>query len=79
MYYTLGRRLCAGLLGLYLDFVRVLDLAIQMTRQDFSVRDGRRTVTEGRVLVRRRASRALISRRLSRAERARLPDSPVTS
>ena len=68
MPYTLGRRSRAELLGVHPDLVRVVERAIQVTRQDFSVHDGIRTMAEQRELVRRGASRTLNSKHLPQAD-----------
>ena len=64
MVYVLGRRSRAELEGVHPDLVRVVERAIQVTSQDFSVHDGLRTLDEQRKLFRRRASRTMNSKHL---------------
>lgn len=64
MAYVLGRRSRAELEGVHPDLVRVVERAIQVTSQDFSVHDGIRTLDEQRELYRRGASRTLNSKHL---------------
>ncbi len=48
MPYVLGAKSPAELRGVDLDLVRVVERAIQITTQDFSVHDGLRTLDEQR-------------------------------
>ena len=68
MVYVLGRRSRAELEGVRPDLVCVVERAIQVTRQDFSVHDGIRTEAEQRDLVRRGASRTMNSKHLPQAD-----------
>lgn len=64
MTYRLGRRSKAELKGVHPDLVRVVELAIQITVQDFTVHDGIRTVDEQREYVERGVSWTMDSRHL---------------
>ena len=64
MPYVLGRRSKAELQDVHPDLVRVVERAILITSQDFSVHDGIRTEAEQRVLVQRGASRTMNSKHL---------------
>lgn len=62
MAYSLGAKSRAELAGVHPDLVRVVNRAIVLTKQDFSVHDGLRTEAEQRRLVDRRASRTMNSK-----------------
>lgn len=51
MPYVLGAMSRAELKGVHPDLVRVVERAIQITTQDFSVHDGLRTAEEQKALV----------------------------
>ncbi|QAY77935.1 M15 family metallopeptidase [Sphingosinicella sp. BN140058] len=61
MAYTLGARSRAELAGVHPKLVQVVERAIAITQQDFSVHDGLRTEAEQRELVRRGASKTMNS------------------
>lgn len=63
--YQLGTRSKEELKGVHPDLVAVVNRAIKLTSQDFSVHDGLRTVTEQRRLVRSGASKTMNSKHLS--------------
>ena len=65
MTYTLGTRSRAELEGVHPDLVRVVERAIEITEQDFTVFDGIRTVDEQRDLVVLGASLTMTSRHLT--------------
>lgn len=62
MAYALGARSRAELKGVHPGLVRVVERAIEITTQDFSVHDGLRTETEQRALVRAGASQTMNSK-----------------
>lgn len=61
MTYTLGSKSKTELAGVHPDLVRVVERAIGLTPQDFSVHDGLRTEAEQREYVRRGVSRTMNS------------------
>ena len=61
MPYVLGAKSRAELKGVHPDLVRVVERAIQITTQDFSVHDGLRTVEEQKALVASGASQTMNS------------------
>lgn len=61
MAYSLGERSLAELEGVHFALVGVVKKAITLTRQDFSVHDGLRTVAEQREYVRRGVSKTMNS------------------
>ena len=64
MAYSFGAKSMRELHGVHPDLVRVVRRATQITKQDFSVHDGIRTMTEQREYVRRGASKTLNSMHL---------------
>lgn len=54
--YSLGRKSRSELVGVHPDLVRVVEHAIGITEQDFTVFDGIRTAADQRALFRRGAS-----------------------
>lgn len=64
MGYTLGAKSRAELVGVRPDLVRVIDRAIQITQQDFTVHDGIRTVAEQKRYVAQGVSRTMRSKHL---------------
>ena len=64
MAYTLGAKSRAELVGVHPDLVRVVDRAIQITMQDFTVHDGIRTVAEQKRYVAQGVSRTMRSKHL---------------
>lgn len=63
--YRLGERSRKSLEGVHPDLVRVVEKAIQITKQDFVVIEGLRTEARQRELVAKGASRTMNSRHLS--------------
>lgn len=61
MPYSLGAKSRAELKGVHPDLVRVVERAIQITAQDFSVHDGLRTAEEQKRLVAAGASQTMNS------------------
>jgi len=61
MPYVLGAKSRAELRGVHPDLVRVVERAIQITTQDFSVHDGLRTAEEQKALVAAGASQTMNS------------------
>lgn len=61
MTYALGAKSKAELEGVHPDLVAVVQRAIAITKQDFSVHDGLRTVAEQREYVRRGVSKTMNS------------------
>ena len=64
MSYYLGRHSIAELGGVHPELVRVVNAAIRITEQDFTVLDGARTIEEQREYVARGVSRTMKSRHL---------------
>lgn len=64
MSFNLGRGSRAELVGVHPDLVRVVERAIQITRQDFTVHDGLRSVEEQREYVQRGVSKTMKSKHL---------------
>ena len=64
MTYYLGRRSRRELGGVHPHLVRVVERAIRLTTQDFTVHDGIRTIEEQREYVRRKVSYTMRSRHL---------------
>ena len=62
--FVLGRRSRKELEGVHPDVVKVVERAIELTEQDFSVHDGLRTIEEQRRYVRRGVSRTMNSKHL---------------
>lgn len=56
MTYSLGTKSRAELIGVHPDLVRVVERAIKLTEQDFTVFDGIRTAADQNALYRRGAS-----------------------
>jgi peptidoglycan L-alanyl-D-glutamate endopeptidase CwlK len=63
--YRLGERSRRNLQGVHPDLVRVVEKAIQITKQDFVVIEGLRTEARQRELVAKGASRTMNSRHLT--------------
>ena len=63
--FKLGKRSRKELEGVHSDLVAVVERAIELTVQDFSVHDGIRTLDDQRRLVERGASKTLNSRHIS--------------
>lgn len=68
MPYVLGAKSRAELKGVHPDLVRVVERAIQLTTQDFSVHDGLRTEAEQREYVRRGVSKTMNSMHRTQAD-----------
>ena len=64
MTYRLGKHSWGELMGVHPDLVRVVERAIELTAQDFTVHDGLRTKEEQREYVRRGVSQTMFSRHL---------------
>lgn len=65
MTYILSRRSQKNLEGVHPDLVAVVERAIRITEQDFSVIEGLRTLERQRELVARGASKTMNSRHLT--------------
>lgn len=63
--YKLGKKSKAELKGVHPDLVAVVERAIELSVQDFSVHDGIRTFEQQKALVERGASKTLNSRHIS--------------
>lgn len=63
--YKLGKRSLKNLKGVHPDLERVVRRAIQITKQDFTVIEGRRTVARQRELVRKGFSKTMNSRHIT--------------
>lgn len=61
MAYSLGAKSRAELEGVHPDLVRVVERAIVLSKQDFAVHDGLRTLAEQKEFVRRGVSRTMNS------------------
>lgn len=64
MGFSLGRKSLAELKGVHPDMVSLVKRAIEITKQDFTVYDGPRTIEEQREYVRRGTSKTMRSRHL---------------
>lgn len=65
MSYVLGKKSRSELKGVHSDLVAVVERAIELTPQDFSVHDGIRTIEQQKELVKSGASKTLNSRHIS--------------
>lgn len=65
MAYRLGKKSLKELQGVKCDLQAVVQRAIQLTTQDFSVHDGLRSLAEQKALVRRGASKTMRSKHLT--------------
>lgn len=63
--FRLGERSRRNLQGVHPDLVRVVEKAIQITKQDFVVIEGLRSIERQRELVAKRHSRTMNSRHLT--------------
>lgn len=63
--YKLSRKSKRQLVGVHPDLVKVVNRAIKITKQDFTVLEGVRTKERQRALVRRGASQTMNSRHLT--------------
>ena len=68
MAYILGAKSRAELKGVHPDLIRVVERAIQITTQDFSVHDGLRTAEEQKRLVAAGASQTMNSKHRPQAD-----------
>lgn len=68
MPYSLGARSLAELDGVHPSLVAVVNRAITITKQDFSVHDGLRTQAEQREYVRRGVSKTMNSKHMKQAD-----------
>lgn len=66
--FRLGTRSKRELVGVHPDLVKVVEEAILISTQDFSVHDGLRTVADQRRLVKRGASQTMNSKHLPQAD-----------
>lgn len=64
MAYVLGKKSREKMQGLHPDLVRVLELAIKKTTQDFAVIEGVRTLARQKALVKSGASQTMASKHL---------------
>lgn len=65
MSYTLGKRSKSNLKGVHPDLVRVVELAIRRTKQDFTIIEGLRTKKRQKELVDNGYSKTMNSRHLT--------------
>ena len=65
MSYSLGRRSKNNLRGVHKDLVKVVERAIEITEQDFTVTEGLRSETRQRMLFNKGASKTMNSRHLT--------------
>jgi len=63
--FKLGKRSLEELKGVHSDLVAIVERAITLTIQDFSVHDGIRTLEEQKILVKSGASQTLDSRHIT--------------
>lgn len=68
MTYTLGNKSRAELVGVHPQLVKLVERAIAITGQDFSVHDGLRTEAEQREYVRRGVSKTMNSKHRKQAD-----------
>jgi len=68
MGFCFGKASLAKLDGVHPDLVRVFKRAITISRQDFSIHDGLRTIEQQRALVNRGASQTMKSMHLPQAD-----------
>jgi len=68
MTYTLGNKSRAELAGVHPKLVALVERAIQLSAQDFSVHDGLRTEAEQREYVRRGVSKTMASQHMKQAD-----------
>lgn len=68
MAYSLGSKSLAELEGVHPKLVSVVKRAIELTKQDFSVHDGLRTIAEQREYVRRGVSKTMNSMHMKQAD-----------
>lgn len=68
MAYVLGSRSKARLKGVHPDLVKVVERAIQLTEQDFSVFEGLRTLATQKQYVAKGVSKTLNSKHLKQAD-----------
>jgi len=65
MGYNLGSRSRSNLIGVHPDIIKVVERAIQLTEQDFTVTEGVRSKARQRKLVNKGASKTMNSRHLT--------------
>lgn len=68
MTYSLGNKSRAELVGVHPQLVKLVERAIALTEQDFSVHDGLRTEAEQREYVRRGVSKTMNSKHRKQAD-----------
>lgn len=66
--YTLGKKSKENLAGVHPDLVKVVERAINITKQDFSVNEGLRTLERQKRLVAGGASQTLNSKHIKQAD-----------
>lgn len=68
MVYSLGEKSYKELVGVHPRLIKVVERAIQLSQQDFSVHDGLRTTDEQKQLVARGASKTMLSKHLPQGD-----------
>ena len=68
MAYALGKKSLAELEGVHPSLIKVVKRAIEITKQDFSVHDGLRTLAEQKEYVRRGVSKTMNSKHRPQAD-----------
>lgn len=68
MSYSLGNKSRAELAGVHPSIVRVVERAIALSKQDFSVHDGLRTIAEQKEYVRRGVSKTMNSMHMKQSD-----------
>ncbi|HUD28947.1 MAG TPA: M15 family peptidase [Novosphingobium sp.] len=68
MPYALGQRSLAQLVGVHPSLVKVAHRAIAITKQDFTVQEGLRSIETQRLYVKRGASKTMASKHLKQAD-----------
>ena len=68
MPYSLGVKSKVELVGVHPELVAVVERAITITKQDFSVHDGLRTLAEQKEYVRRGVSKTMNSKHMKQAD-----------
>jgi peptidoglycan L-alanyl-D-glutamate endopeptidase CwlK len=72
MAFKLSKASKAKLVGVHPDLVKVVERAIELTKEDFKVGEGVRTVATQRLYVRRGASKTMRSRHIPESNKCRL-------
>lgn len=68
MPYSLGQRSLAQLVGVHPSLVKVAHRTIAISKQDFTVQEGLRSIETQRLYVKRGASKTLASKHLKQAD-----------